>query len=163
MPPVVITTARLVLTLQTPGELLASIEALSPEDRAEVSPAWIARVKQTQPGDVWALGFVAMDRATGATIGHCGFKGPPDADGVVEIAYGIDESHRNLGLATEAAAALTAFALASERVHLVRAHTKSDHNASARVLTKCGFRLLGDVIDPEDGLVCRWEISRNAN
>jgi hypothetical protein len=32
------------------------------------------------------------------------------------------------------------------------------------VLTKCGFTLIGDVIDPEDGLVRRWELpSPNAD
>ena len=30
-------------------------------------------------------------------------------------------------------------------------------NASTRVLTKCGFRHVGEVMDPEDGLVWRWE------
>ncbi|MGH7631966.1 MAG: hypothetical protein ACREOF_21740 [Gemmatimonadales bacterium] len=30
-------------------------------------------------------------------------------------------------------------------------------NASARVLEKLGFRRLGEVIDPEDGPVWRWE------
>ena len=49
------------------------------------------------------------------------------------------------------------FAFASGRVRLVRAHTKPDNGASARVLAKCGFRWVGEVIDPEDGLVCRWE------
>jgi len=86
-----------------------------------------------------------------------GFKGPPDAEAVVEIAYGTAEEHRGLGYATEIAAALTDFAFASGLVRVVRAHTKPDGMASARVLTKCGFRSVGDVIDPEDGLVCRWE------
>jgi RimJ/RimL family protein N-acetyltransferase len=35
--------------------------------------------------------------------------------------------------------------------------TFSEANASARVLTKCGFRPIGEVIDPEDGPVWRWE------
>jgi RimJ/RimL family protein N-acetyltransferase len=26
-----------------------------------------------------------------------------------------------------------------------------------RVLAKCGFQHIGEVIDPEDGLVWRWE------
>jgi hypothetical protein len=38
---------------------------------------------------------------------------------------------------------------------VVRAHTKYPN--SERVLTKCGFERIGEVIDPEDGLVCRWE------
>ncbi len=33
----------------------------------------------------------------------------------------------------------------------------ADGVASGRVLIKCGFRRIGEVIDPEDGLVWRWE------
>jgi len=44
---------------------------------------------------------------------------------------------------------------------LVRAHTKADNAASARVLAKCGFLRTGEVIDPEDGLVSRWERRKN--
>ena len=47
-----------------------------------------------------------MHGETGRTVGKCGFKGPP-ADGVVEIAYGIDPEYQGKGYATEAAEALT--------------------------------------------------------
>jgi RimJ/RimL family protein N-acetyltransferase len=154
---VVIPSVRLDLVLMTPEEVIASVEALPPADRAEVSPAWLARVRGTAPGDAWALGFRVVERDGGAVVGSCGFKGPPDSDGVVELAYAIDPGRRGRGYATEAAAALAAFALADGRVRLVRAHTKSDNTASARVLTKCGFQRIGEVIDPEDGPVCRWE------
>jgi [ribosomal protein S5]-alanine N-acetyltransferase len=154
---VVIPTARLDLVLQTPDEALAWVESLPPVDRAEVSPDWIARVRATAEGDPWALSYTVVERASGATVGSCAFKGPPDADGVVEVAYGIDPAHRGRGFATEAAGALAGFAFASGRVRLVRAHTKPDGAASARVLTKCGFRRVGEVVDPEDGRVCRWE------
>ena len=40
---------------------------------------------------------------------------------------------------------------------MVRAHTFLEANASTRVLTKCGFRSVGEVFDPEDGLVWTWE------
>ena len=85
------------------------------------------------------------------------FKGPPDAEGIVEVSYYTDPSYCGRGFATEAAGGLTEFAFASGQVRLVRAHTKSDNGASARILTNCGFRLTGEVIDPEDGLVSRWE------
>ena len=78
----------------------------------------------------------------------------------MEIAYGIVPGSRDRGYATEAAAALVAFAFADERVQLVRAHTLPAANASTRVLTKCGFVLIGEVVDPEDGLVWRWERGR---
>jgi len=157
MSEVMIPTARLDLVLQTPEEVLARIEAMPPADRAEVSPDWLARVRVTKPGDVWALAFDVVERDTGSSVGSCGFKGPPDADGMVEVAYGIEPDQRGRGYATEAATALTSFAFASGRVGVVRAHTKPDNPASERVLAKCGFERIGDVMDPEDGLVCRWE------
>jgi RimJ/RimL family protein N-acetyltransferase len=95
--------------------------------------------------------------ANDIVVGRIGFKGPPTADCVVEIAYGVELDHQGKGYATEAAEALTAYALSDEHVRVVRAHTRPEPNASTRVLTKCGFRCLGKVMDPEDGLVWRWE------
>ena len=66
--------------------------------------------------------------------------------------------HEGKGYATEAAAALVQYAQADTKVRVVRAHTLPENNASGRVLTKCGFRRIGEVMDPEDGLVWRWEI-----
>jgi RimJ/RimL family protein N-acetyltransferase len=93
-------------------------------------------------------------------VGGCGFKGPPDPEGVVEIAYGVAPDHQNKGFATEAAGALVDFAFRSGQVRTVRAHTFEQTNASTRVLSKCGFRPVGPVIDPEDGMVWRWETER---
>jgi [ribosomal protein S5]-alanine N-acetyltransferase len=157
MATLVIPTARLDLKLQTPDEVLAWLDTLPPADRAEVSPDWVARVRGTAPGDYWALAFTVVDRATATAVGACAFKGPPDAAGVVEVAYGIDPPHRGRGFATEAAAGLAGFALAASRAARVRAHSKPDNVASARVLEKCGFIPVGEVVDPEDGLVRRWE------
>jgi ribosomal-protein-alanine N-acetyltransferase len=98
-------------------------------------------------------------RETGREVGSAGFKGPP-TEGVVEIAYGIDPDHQGKGFATEAAHALTDYAFGSGQVRVVRAHTLPEPNASTRVLTKCGFSHLGEVFDPEDGRVWRWERER---
>ncbi|MGL4462402.1 MAG: GNAT family N-acetyltransferase [Planctomycetia bacterium] len=160
MSTLVVPTARLDLVLQTPDETLAWVASLPPADRAEVSPDWIERVRRTSVGDPWSLSFIVVERASGVTVGGCAFKGPPDGDGEVELAYGIEPPHQNRGFATELAEALTGFALADDRVRTVRAHTKTDDGASARVLTKCGFQHVGEVVDPEDGLVCRWERRR---
>jgi RimJ/RimL family protein N-acetyltransferase len=79
----------------------------------------------------------------------------------VEISYGIDPDHRGKGYATEAAAALVSYAFGDSRVRVVRAHTFENANASTRVLTRCGFRYIGEVIDAEDGLVWRWQKRRD--
>jgi RimJ/RimL family protein N-acetyltransferase len=76
---------------------------------------------------------------------------------MVEIAYGVDPEYQGNGFATEAAAALTNYAICSKLVRVVRAHTLPEKNASTRVLLKNGFTNHGDVIDPDDGPVWRWE------
>ena len=146
---------RLDFVLESTESVLARIEALSPTDRAEVSEDWLARMRASAPSP-WTHGFSIVDRASGATVGACAYKGPPDADGAVEIAYGVDLAHRGRGYAKEAAAALVEYAFGAG-VRLVRAHTRPDNGASARVLESCGFDCLGEVTDPEDGLVWRWE------
>jgi len=150
-------TPRLRLVLRTRDETRAEIAQMKPDEKAAVSPAWLALLDGSSATDPWIHGFTLIDRANGGTVGRCGFKGPPGTEGVVEIAYGIAPEHQGKGYATEAAAALTDYAFSKREVRVVRAHTLPEINASTRVLTKCGFRRVGEVIDPEDGLVWRWE------
>lgn len=159
---VVLTTERLRLVLDSPEKVLARIEALSPSEREEVSQEWLARIRSASTADPWMHGFSATDRVNGVTIGGCAFKGPPDPEGVVEIAYGVDPVHQGRGYATEASRALIAFAFGSGLVRVIRAHTKAGNVASERVLVKCGFECVGEVIDPDDGLVLRWERSKES-
>jgi RimJ/RimL family protein N-acetyltransferase len=154
----IIETARLQLILDSTEAVLARFDAMSPADRAEVSPEWIARMRDASPSP-WTHGFTVMTRAPNVAIGSCGFKGPPDADGVTEIAYGIAPAHQGRGYAKEAAAALIDFALGAG-ARVIRAHTRPENGASARVLESCGLTYVGEVIDPEDGLVRRWELVR---
>ena len=102
-------------------------------------------------------GYLAADADTRVVVGTCAFKGAPSADGWVEIAYFTFPEFGGRGYATAMAAALVARARDSGEVATVRAHTLPERNASARVLTKLGFTLLGEVEEPEDGTVWRWE------
>jgi ribosomal-protein-alanine N-acetyltransferase len=90
-------------------------------------------------------------------IGFCSFTSPPDSNGFVEIAYGIAPDYQSQGFATEAAAALVEFASRDARVTTICAHTLPETNASTRVLEKCGFRKVGEIVDLENNLVWRWE------
>ena len=127
----------------------------------EVSPAWLAQLREAKTADPWVHGFAVVAHASNLVIGSAGFKGPPDEAGTVEIAYGIAPAHQGQGFATEAAGELVAFAFRDPRVRLVSAHTLPTNNASTRVLTKNGFLKIGEVIDPEDGCVWRWEQPRS--
>jgi RimJ/RimL family protein N-acetyltransferase len=158
MPTPVLESENLRLIVSDPAEVLAWVDSMSPDDRAEVSAEWLDRVRRTTVPDPWTCGFNMLHRETGTTVGSCAFKGPPDSSGVVEIAYGVKPEHQGKGYATEAAAGLVKYAFASG-VHTVRAHTLREDNASTRVLTKCGFANIGEVVEPDDGLVWRWELS----
>jgi ribosomal-protein-alanine N-acetyltransferase len=153
-----IQTENLKLVLQTPEDVLAWIEGMSPSDRAQISPDWLARVRASTSADPWTCTFNIVQRCSNTVIGKCGYKGPPGRDGAVEIAYGVDAEYQGRGYASEAAQALVAQAFSTGLVRTVRAHTLLEVNASTRVLTKCGFERVGEVVDPDDGLVWRWEI-----
>jgi ribosomal-protein-alanine N-acetyltransferase len=149
-------TQRLRVVLQTREEVEQTIEAMSEYDRAQVSEEWLARMRAANKDDPWAFAFRIVRREPSTVVGMCSFKGPP-VDGVVEIAYGIDPEYEGQGYATEAAQALVDFAASNAQVRRVRAHTLPDATASRRVLERCGFEYIGETIDPEDGLVARFE------
>ncbi len=129
----------------------------------EVSPAWLARLRASAAADPWVHGFAVVHRESRSVIGNVGFKGPPDEEGMVEIAYGIVPAFQGRGYATEASEAAVAFAFGNGRVRLVRAHTLPTPNASTRVLEKCEFEHTGEVVDPEDGVVWRWERNKESS
>lgn len=126
----------------------------------EVSPDWLAKLREAREPDLWRDGFAVVHREAQTIIGVASYKGGPDAAGMVEIAYGIVPAFEGRGYATECAEALTTHAWTNDAVKIVRAHTLAVPNASTRVLAKCGFVFLGEVIEPEDGLVWRWEFMR---
>jgi RimJ/RimL family protein N-acetyltransferase len=123
----------------------------------QVPPSYLEGVKSASGPDVWKFGFAVMIPAENCWVGCASYKGPPDADGMVEIAYAIAPSREGHGLATLAAAALVRHASTNAEVKIIRAHTLPEKNASGRVLEKCGFAFVGEAIEPEDGLVWRWE------
>ena len=104
----------------------------------------------------WWCGYLAVEQETALIVGTCAFKGPP-RDGTVEIAYFTFPGHEGRGIGSAMAALLVSTAAESEHVTQVIAHTLPEMNASGTILTRNGFVHVGDVIDPEDGLVWRWE------
>jgi RimJ/RimL family protein N-acetyltransferase len=152
-----ISTPALELRLQTKTQVLLEYERMSLEDKRQVTPEWLDRVKSSQESDPWVHGFKMVLRDDGTEVGRCGFTGPPDANGIVEIAYAVDEKFRGQGYATEAARSLSAFASADGHVRVIRAHTLPTENASTHILRKCGFLRVGETIDHAVGIVWRWE------
>ena len=76
-------------------------------------------------------------------VGSVVFHGGPDADGVVEVGYGVEKESQCLGFATEGTRAAVEWALTQESVRAVRACTPSWHLSSRRVLERVGMTLVG--------------------
>ncbi|HEX8307803.1 MAG TPA: GNAT family N-acetyltransferase [Allosphingosinicella sp.] len=100
----------------------------------------------------------------GSYIGYAGetavalgaFKSAPDGTGTVEIAYMTFPAFEGKGYARAMVPTLYATAI-EHGATLIVAHTLPEENASNRALRSTGFAFAGEVSDPEDGLVWRWE------
>jgi len=89
-------------------------------------------------------------------VGLVGFKGPPNAEGEVEIGYGVAASRRRRGHATAAVARVIELAARRDDVRAILAETVFDNHASQRVLERNGFARTGTRLDPEDGELILW-------
>jgi ribosomal-protein-alanine N-acetyltransferase len=122
------------------------------------SSGFLTRLEKAKAADPWEFGFAVIHKIDNKLIGLCGFTGPPDSNGVAEIAYGIAPAYQGKGHATEVANALVDFASRDPRARTIRAHTLTQTNASSRVLEKCDFKKVGETIDPENNQpIWRWE------
>ncbi|WP_406311765.1 GNAT family N-acetyltransferase [Streptosporangium sp. NBC_01639] len=150
-----LTTDRLLLRPWSTDEITAVLDDARQPHWAEDFPA---------EGDRVIAGFIVkqpdargeyghrqiVERESGLTVGAIGLFWPP-VDGAVEFGYGIVESRRGRGYATEAARAIVAFALTGPGVHTVHAEVELSNPASVRVLEKAGLRRLGG-----DGTTARY-------
>jgi RimJ/RimL family protein N-acetyltransferase len=94
---------------------------------------------------LWGDRLMITTDASGVrrVVGSVVFHGRPGADGVAEVAYGVETSSRSQGLATEATTACVRWALAQQGVGAVRATTFPWHLASLRVIQKVGMEKVG--------------------
>ena len=96
-----------------------------------------------------------LARLDGQAIGICAFKSAPTPPGEVEIAYMTFPAFEGQGRATQMVGILADIA---DRAGVVPiAHTLPEENASTRALRRTGFSYAGEVDDPEDGRVWRWQ------
>ena len=102
--------------------------------------------------DPWGSYVVELD---GEPVGVGAFKSAPSAAGEVEIAYMTFPAFEGRGHATATIAALVEMAVGAGARPI--ALTLPEENASNKALRRNGFVFAGEVIDPEDGLVWRWE------
>jgi RimJ/RimL family protein N-acetyltransferase len=118
----------------------------------EILGQTVALLARDPRPDPWGSYVVQLD---GQAIGVGAFKSAPAASGEVEIAYMTFPAYEGRGHAGATIAALVDIALNGGARPI--AHTLPEENASNRALRRNGFVYAGEVMDPEDGLIWRWE------
>ena len=126
---------------------------------AEIFEFVLERLRLDEKQNGWWTYFPIL-KSENILIGSCGFKGL-ETDGYVEIGYEVAPAFRNQGLATEMAKGLIAYAFSFDNIKMVIAHTLPKQSASTSVLTKCGMKKMGQLVDPDEGPIWQWRIERN--
>ncbi len=147
--------------------LLRSEEAFARELNVKLSLQWtqfgrsvfeyVRSKLRTTPEQLGWWTYFPILREERMLIGSGGFKGPPDADGRVEIGYEIAPDYRGRGLATEFAGGLVTWAFQHPQVGIVQAHTLPKENPSTQVLRKNGFQWMRTVEVGEKQAAWLWE------
>ena len=121
--------------------LLPYLGELPPQ--VPVAPGWPH--DDTAPGLAFAAGgawtWLILDD-DGRIAGECGVKALPDADGTVEIGYGLAAPSRGRGLGTRAVAALLDELTQREGVRVVEADVAVGNVASRRILERLRFTVV---------------------
>lgn len=103
-----------------------------------------AECKNDPAGYLFHTLWLAVRKEDKQLVATVGFLGSPNEFGEVEIGYGTDAPYRKNGYAYEYLTAMYQYAFSREEINYVRAQTESDNLASAQLLLKCQFSLIGE-------------------
>jgi RimJ/RimL family protein N-acetyltransferase len=122
-----------------------------------VDAPWVLRWRRRIQPTLGERGGWLM-AARGEVVGLCGYKGPPNAVGVVEIGYAVARERRRLGHATRAVALVVEAARQDPRVGAIVAETALANLPSQRVLMANGFAEVGRSVDDDEGEMIVWRL-----
>lgn len=143
MRPIVIETERLTITPQSMEEIAALRDKGSDPEMKKAYSEMLELMLSLNGFEEWGSDWKICLK-TGVTVGGIGFKGLPDAEGIVEIGYGIDEAYRQRGYATEAVDGMVKWAMKQNGVKYITAQTDPNNKISQKVLSANGFFRDGD-------------------
>jgi [ribosomal protein S5]-alanine N-acetyltransferase len=124
------------------------------QESMDTLPRIIKRLEQVPEPTGFESWMIVLKRNS-TVIGDAGFKGPPNAEGVVDIGYSIIEQEHQRGYGMETAKALVDWAFRQPTVKTVTASCLLENVASIRILEKLGMEEL--VRDDE---VIYWKLAQ---
>ena len=97
-----------------------------------------------------------INRKSKEVVGDICCKTEPNENNEIEIGYGINQTQKRKGYATEAVLSFVSYIFANTKVTGIKAECNIDNIPSIRVLEKCGFEKTGNRFDDEDGNLIIW-------
>jgi RimJ/RimL family protein N-acetyltransferase len=91
-------------------------------------------------------------------VGLISYMAPPENVEAVEIGFGIAESRRGRGFASQAVADLVALSRDRGQVRALTAGTARWNIASQKALARAGFEQCGTRMDEDDGELIEWRL-----
>lgn len=107
-------------------------------------PASLEAIRADPETRLWGDRLMVTREGPARVVGSIIFHGRPGADGVAEVAFGVEDTSQGQGYATEALAACVEWALAQPECKLVRATTTDWHKASKKLLERIGMKVAGE-------------------
>lgn len=167
-------TDRLVLRRSRPDDA-AAISSYRSDPRVHRYQGWERTDPQGVRDEIEAMGarrpgerggwvqFTVEERDGHRLVGDVGLSPAEDEPGVIKIGYTMDPAVQGRGYATEAVAALVAFAFDELGADVVRAYASAENAPSIRVAEKVGMQLVERYERTDDGRSwrgVRYEIHR---
>jgi RimJ/RimL family protein N-acetyltransferase len=127
------------------------------DERIGVWQRRAAQVVETPEDLPWVTG-VLLDDETATVVGAAGFHAAPDANGMVEVGYGIDPDFRRRGYARAALMLMIDRARSEPSAHVFRVTVSPDNTPSLGLVAQLPFAEVGEQWDEEDGLETIFEL-----
>ncbi len=118
---------------------------------------WLPETAANASRYEWFTNWLIVYKSENCVAGGIGVAGLPNEQGETEIGYGIDQSFRGQGVATEALECLAEWVFKNRALKALIAHTPVALVNSQRVLMKAGF----EQISENEGLILWRKLNSN--
>jgi len=128
--------------------------SISPELKEALEQTILPNVADTSTNYLYSTLWTLISKKDNKMVGDLCFVGAPNADGEIEIGYGIYAIFAGLGYMTEAVGGMISWAKKQAEIRAIIADTEKQNTASFRVLEKNGF-----VKTDETDTLLKWRLS----
>jgi RimJ/RimL family protein N-acetyltransferase len=118
--------------------------SISPALKEAFEQTILPNVADTSKNYLYSTLWTLISKKDNKMVGDLCFVGAPNADGEIEIGYGMYDIFTGKGYMTEAVGGMISWAKNEPEIHAIIADTEKQNTASFRILEKNGFVKIGE-------------------